>query len=400
MSTTDILLTDILNGLSPPSMLTDINKSIIALQGKLTEVIGKLNTDLTDAVGKVTDAVGKVTDAVGKLKPNAWLEGLNMAISVAGLGVGLASLDSVVVFTTTTFTRIVALGALIGTFSAFAIAAFANVGINIMAIGPAIVSVIGSAFSAFTALASLVLGTMFNINASVIQAGLSFITTGAQAAAAWVVGLGPIAWVIATVVGVFTLIALNIDYVQGLWGKFISWFSTSFPDFSKLLEPFTSAITWALEKIKELTSFGGGIVDKLFGKDSTDQVAPPVLAQQVFTPISAPSQVLLPKTPTSIINKASVAPKSIPQIAPNLAKVATVVNTPNKEDLVTNGNKITFNTSMFGNSSHGAKGSSSTSNTNSTHHHQNVYNIANIDIADGMISDLEDLIQAINRHAC
>ena len=387
MSTTDILLTDILStlkglsppsikGITPPPILSTINKSIETLQGKLTEVIDTLNTDLTGAIGTLKTDLTEVINASStkiaeKLGTNWILEGLNLIIGVAGL-FRVETLEKVLKKITPIISKIMS---------------------TFKALGPLIISIFASIKTAMIP----VLSSLSTMTARVIQAGLSFITTGTQAAAAWVAGLGPIAWVIATVVGVFALVATNIDYLQGAWGKFVSWFSTSFPDLSKLLEPVTNTITWILEKIKQITEFGGGIVDKLFGKDSTDQVAPPVLAQQVFTPISAPSQVLLPKTPTSIINKASVAPKYIP-VTPNLTKVATVVNTPNKEDLVTNGNKITFNTSMFGNSSHGAKGASS-STSQTTNHNQTVYNIGQIDIADGVIYEIEDFLASVRRRA-
>ena len=411
MSTTDNqVLADILNtlqGLSPPPILGTISKSLDALSGSFDKSIKPLidAVDLvTQSVDKVTGAVDKVTGAVGKLSTDLtevinastntlidklgtnWiLEGLNLIIGVLGL-FKVETLEKMLKKITPIISKI--------------ISTFKVLGSRILALGPLIMGVFANMKTAMIP----VLRSLAMMTANFVRVGLSALVTGAQMAAAWVVGLGPIAWVVATVVGVFALVATNIDYLQGAWGKFVSWFSTSFPNLSKLLEPVTNTITWILEKIKQITEFGGGIVDKLFGKDSTDQVAPPVLAQQVFTPISAPSQALLPMTPTSIINKASVTPKSIPQIAPDLAKVATVDINQNKElPAISNPTKNIspiFNTIVSAcNSSHGAKGSS-TSNTNSSHHHQNVYNIANIDIADGMISDLEDLIQAINRHAC
>ena len=369
--------------------------------------------------------------------------------------------------------------------------AISKIGSAVKALGPLIMGIFTSMKTAMIP----VLRSLAMMTANFVRVGLSALVTGAQMAAAWIAGLGPVAWVIAIVVGVFALVAANIDYLQGAWGKFVSWFSTSFPDLSKVLEPVTNTITWILEKIKQITEFGGGIVDKLFGKnptdqdtsqsvdqvtskksagffgwlsgkDSTDQVAPPVIAQQVIAPISAPSTALLPMTPTSINQVAtqssthssmnyqsiesiakvftdtitkvftevftntfsevftkvfttifhtssSSSSSSVDKLTSNslnavtsnsVDKVATVVNTPNNQTLVSNDKNIspvTFNTSMFSNnSSHGGTKGATSSKTNSTHHHQNVYNIANIDIADGMISDLEDLIQAINRHAC
>ena len=402
MSTTDNqVLADILNtlqGLSPPPILGTISKSLDALSGSFDKSI----KPLIDAVDLVTQSVDKVTGAVGKLSTDLtevinastntlidklgtnWiLEGLNLIIGVLGL-FKVEALEKMLKKITPIISKI--------------ISTFKVLGSRILALGPLIMGVFANMKTAMIP----VLRSLAMMTANFVRVGLSALVTGAQMAAAWVVGLGPIAWVVATVVGVFALVATNIDYLQGAWGKFVSWFSTSFPNLSKLLEPVTNTITWILEKIKQITEFGGGIVDKLFGKNSTDQVAPPVLAQQVFTPISAPSQALLPMTPTSIINQ--VAPPITKQVNPDLAKVATVDINQNKElPAISNPTKNIspiFNTIVSAcNSSHGAKGSS-TSNTNSSHHHQNVYNIANIDIADGMISDLEDLIQAINRHAC
>ena len=81
MSTTDILLTEILNGLSPPPILGSINKSIETLNGSFI----RFTEDFTDFT----------EDVLEKLEPNRWLEGLNLAIGATGLGVGIAGLKGV-----------------------------------------------------------------------------------------------------------------------------------------------------------------------------------------------------------------------------------------------------------------------------------------------------------------
>ena len=402
MSTTDILLTDILNGLSPPSTLTDINKSIIALQGKLTEVIGKLNTDLTDAVGKVTGAIGKVTGAIGELRTDLikviekelerdWVDYTSLGLGVAGLGYASGVLPAAAPIVSTS-------GAVLGGGAMAGLAAaMGTVGLivaSIVAIVASIALVViywkdikafGSKFMKVfkeigTILKQIIIDYFKNLGDALNTIATNFANTIKQISNTIKT---TVMQVVTDIVSTYQFIGTSILQIGDIIGTTIvnlitnmtqhfvdlgtnlaTIFVTHIVDPIKtglniLMDKLKGPITWFFDQLKKITSWGGGVLGKIFGGDNSTK-----------------------------------------QIAPDLTKVATVVNTPNKEDLVTNGNKITFNTSMFGNSSHGAKGSSSTSNTNSTHHHQNVYNIANIDIADGMISDLEDLIQAINRHAC
>ena len=391
MSTDNQVLTEILEtlkGLSPPSIKGIVPPPIL---GTINESIRTLNGSFTIFTEAFTDFT---KDVLKKLEPTWWLEILNLAIGAGSLGVGI-------------YGAVKAAGTMAG---AGTVAAGAG-----GALGGSIA--IGNILSK--------LGILGLILAGIILIGvlLSHLPTNTSK---------------------------NIPVGSHQYANMFEYGATMSrePITSKAVNTVkksTKAVDnkWTKQVILDLNDRSG--TNKLIPKAFRPQAVTPTNANptiplgvsktterllnntnstntglgKVIAPISAPSTALLPMTPTSIINKASVAPKSIPQISPTIPLAststkqvaspitkqvtATVVNMPNNEDLVSN-NKIVnanFTTSMFSNNSSngGTKGATS-STSNATNNYQNVYNIANIDIADGMISDLEDLIQAINRHAC
>ena len=357
MSTTDNqVLTEILEtlkGLSPPPILTDINKSIETLQGKLTGVIGTLNTDLTGVIGTLkTDLTGVIgtlnTDLTSAISASTntlidklerdWVDYGGLALSIAGLGVGIAGLKGVT-----------AVGA--GT----AVAA----GARLLKAGATLIT-IPFILKGLTILASIAL-----------LLGLIKASSNSRKEKGVVLGLPQI--------------MLNKEY------------STS-P--TKKSKPLYDTVSGVAPKVTPTSLPYSRYLNSGMSNTSVEKVkkSTETTRKTVLGIIPKTSQIVLPDTK-------QVALPITKQIATNANQASGLaVNIPNNQPLVSNDKNIspvTFNTIMSAcNSSNGAKGSSSTSNTNSTHHHQNVYNIANIDIADGMISDLEDLIQAINRHAC
>ena len=352
MSTTDNqVLTEILEtlkGLSPPPILTDINKSIKNLSGSFDEVVGKLNTDLTLAIGTVTSAINRVIYAIGdstaqilkKLEPNIWLEGLNLALGVIGVGLGLKG--------TATGTAIVG-----------DIATLAG-GLSLGTIGLILAGILTTLGLIYAVSKTPLVTEISSTPPKYLTGDNSTAFQGSYYNGANIAQSKPV-----------EKIVKSTEIVSGVAPKVTP---TSLP-YSRYLNSGMS--NTSVEKVKKSTE---------------------TTRKTVLGIIPKTSQIVLPDTK-------QVALPITKQIATNANQASGLaVNIPNNQPLVSNDKNIspvTFNTIMSAcNSSNGAKGSSSTSNTNSTHHHQNVYNIANIDIADGMISDLEDLIQAINRHAC
>ena len=452
MSTMDNqVLTEILStlkGLSPPSIkgitsppiLGTINKSIKNLSGSFDKSI----EPLIKSVDLVTEAVNLVTEAVNTLKPDEIIEGIKMALSAIGVGVGILALPGVLPAAApivSTSGAVLGGGAMAGL-----AAAMGTVGLivaSIVAIVASIALVViywkdikafGSKFmKVFKEIGTILkqiiidyfknLGDALNTIATNFANTIMLISNTIKTTIMQVVTdivstaqfIGDSILQIGNIIGttIVNLITNMTQHFVDLGTNLATIFVTHIVDPIKtglniLMDKLKGPITWFFDQLKKLTSLGiGGAIGKLFGgDDSTEQISPQSV-NQVIAPISAPSTALLSTAPKSIINKASVAPKSIPQIsptiplAPNLAKVATVVNMPNKKDLVDNGKIVNanFTTSMFSNSSNGGTKGASSSISNATNNYQTVYNIANVDIADGVIYEIEDFLASIRNAA-
>ena len=342
MSTTDNkVLTDILNtlqGLSPPAILTTMSDSLDTLNGSFT-ILSEAFTKFNEAFTKFNEAFTKFAEKVlEKLEPNWLLEGLNLAIGSAGLGLGIKSA---------------------------------------MAAGGTAIA--GGA----TLVGGISLGTIGLILAGILAIlGLIYAVSGGGGT-----GGG----------------SVNLD---GLGNPATASFIKESADWDSLV-PNPTQIQKFIKQLEESTK----TTNKITTTSANPNIPPNIekIVQQLlistnttnsidnlaYLPMTAKtSQIVLPATN-------QVAPKYIP-VTPNLTKIATVVNTPNKEDLVGNNKTVNanFTTSMFSNnSSNGAKGSSSSTSNAVTNHHQNVYNIANIDIADGVIYEIEDFLASVRRRA-
>ncbi|MDK2818973.1 MAG: hypothetical protein KFW21_05950 [Spirochaetota bacterium] len=374
MSTDTQVLTEILStlkGLSPPPILSTMSKSLDKLNSnfdtlnsnftKFTDNFTKFNDNFT----KFNDNFTTFTTSVNKDSKKA--EGFdiaNIVLGVASLGVGVGGLfkggaDKMGspkvgipnIDTAKIGTAIKNITKMSGT----AIKGIAQMGVAIM--GTALMKMASMATKISVSLLPAI-GTIGTVIATYARLGLSATMAGLKMAAAWLVGLGPIALVIAAIVGVFALIIFNIDHIKNAWTSLINKFS-DLPNLDKFLEPVTKTITWILDKIDQIKSLAGGFVNKIFNKNTTDKIAP--------------------QKPANTLGISNNDKAVLPSLSPNIDKHAVHIPTA-----------IANNHQLY---------KESISSSQSTHNNQTVYNIANIDIADGVISDMEDLIQYIKYHS-
>ena len=408
MSTTDNqVLTDILNtlqGLSPPAILTTMSDSLDTLNGSIKAVklaVTDFNKAFTDFNKAFTDFnkafTGFAKDVLKKLEPTWWLEILNLAIGAGSLGVGV-------------YGAVKAAGAMAGAGAGGALGGSIAIG-NILSKLGILGLILAGIILIGVLLSHLPTNTSKNIPVGSHQYANMF-EYGAT------MSREPI-----TSKAVNT-VKKSTKAVDNKWTKQVLPDLNDRAGTNKLIPKAfrpqavtpTNAnptIPLGVSKTTERllnntnstnTMFNGSIpYTKDYSVPFSNQTATPM-----FDIFGKPQKKSF-SNPSSVIKKVSptipLASTSTKQVASPITKqvTATVVNMPNNEDLVSN-NKIVnanFTTSMFSNNSSngGTKGATS-STSNATNNYQTVYNIANIDIADGMISDLEDLIQAINRHAC
>ena len=360
MSTATQVLTEILStlkGLSPPPILSTMSKSLDILNSnftKFTDNFTKFNNDFTKFTKDVTNNSKK---AEGFDIANIVLGVASLGVGVGGLFKGGADKMSIPkisipnIDTAKIGTAIKGIAktsvAVMGTALTKIMNITTKMGVSIMRIAAKIgVSLIPA------------IGTIATVIATYVKLGLSATMAGLKMAAAWLVGLGPIALVIAAIVGVFALIIFNIDHIKNAWTSLINKFS-DLPNLDKFLEPVTKTITWILDKINQIKSLAGGFVNKIFNKNTTNKIAP--------------------QKPANTLGISNNDTAVLPSLSPNIDKHAVHIPTA-----------IANNHQLY---------KESISSSQSTHNNQTVYNIANIDIADGVISDMEDLIQYIKYHS-
>ena len=372
MSTATQVLTEILStlkGLSPPPILDTMSKSLDILNSNfdilnsnfdiLNSNFDTLNSNFNNAFTKFNNEFTTFSTDVVKALQKDWVDGLNIALSVASLGVGVAKATKMSIpkmsipniDTAKIGTAIKGIAktsvAVMGTALTKIMNITTKMGVSIMRIAAKIgVSLIPA------------IGTIATVIATYVKLGLSATMAGLKMAAAWLVGLGPIALVIAAIVGVFALIIFNIDHIKNAWTSLINKFS-DLPNLDKFLEPVTKTITWILDKINQIKSLAGGFVNKIFNKNTTNKIAP--------------------QKPANTLGISNNDTAVLPSLSPNIDKHAVHIPTA-----------IANNHQLY---------KESISSSQSTHNNQTVYNIANIDIADGVISDMEDLIQYIKYHS-
>lgn len=157
--------------------------------------------------------------------------------------------------------------ALAGIISGVLTVAFINWGIQSTIAGAkAVASFVAAQAKAVMSAASMVASIATTI-ASYIALGITSLATGAQMAAAWLIGLGPIALVIAAIAGAAALIVVHWDTIVGAAKAAWNWISENWPLILAILTgPIGLAVLAITRNWDTIKSGVSGVKDWIVGR--------------------------------------------------------------------------------------------------------------------------------------
>lgn len=136
-----------------------------------------------------------------------------------------------------------------------------------------VVGGVRAAIALFSPVTSIAVGTFQLMaavaNSSFVSIGVQALLTGAKIAAAWLIGMGPIGWIIAAVAGLAILIIANWDMVKGWLLGFWEWIQSAASDaWQGIKNVFGGIGKWfsdTFESVKSVFSSFGGKIGEIVG---------------------------------------------------------------------------------------------------------------------------------------